>query len=69
MWVTPDIEGIVQQIEEEMKRKLLTQSEVARLAGISRERVWKVLHRRSKSLTAIRAMRKALWPKESDAPR
>ncbi len=61
-----DIEALVKQIEAEMERQLLTQSEVARMAGIGRERIYKVLHRRSRSIPTIRAMRAALGLADKD---
>ena len=65
------MEPLVAQIQAEMERRLLTQAEVARMAGISSERVGAVLRRQSRSIPTIRAMRNVLGlgPKEPDATR
>ena len=51
---------VLKAIKKERERRLLTQAELARLAGLSRQRVNAVLLGRSKSRIAIRAMRDAL---------
>lgn len=55
-----DIEELIDRIEAKRKARLFTQAELARRAGISRQRVNAVLRGRSRSLTTIRAMRDAL---------
>ena len=54
------LDEIIVGIREEIERRLLTQAELARLAGVSPQRVYAVLHGRSKSLKTIRALRDAL---------
>jgi len=62
-----NISMLVDWIRTEMDRRLLTQTELARLANVSVQRVYNVLHGRSKSLKTIRAMRDAL--KDENASR
>lgn len=55
-----NISEIIMWIQTETERRLLTQTELAQLAGVSPQRVHAVLHGRSKSLKTIRAIREAL---------
>lgn len=55
-----DTEPVVQWIEQQMQKRLITSAELARKAGVSQQRVCNVLKRRTHSIPTIRAMRNAL---------
>ena len=63
------IESWIRRIQSEMDKRLLTQSELARIAGVSRQRVSSLLGLKSRSKSTVRALRKALELEEPDAPR
>lgn len=62
-----EVELLIRQIEDELRRRLITQSELSRMSGINRQTISLVLKRRSKSINAIRAIRAALGLKEPNA--
>lgn len=62
-----DLDAFVQTVRAEMERQFLTQSELARLAGISRQRVNRILTGTSRSIPTLRAIKAVLWPKEPHA--
>ncbi len=51
---------LVRRIVLEMERRMLTQSEVARMAGINRQRLNTLIHGKHCSLTTIRIIWQAL---------
>jgi transcriptional regulator with XRE-family HTH domain len=51
---------MVRCIQSEISRKVLTQTEVARMAGVSRQRLNAILQWKSKSKKTIRAVAKVL---------
>ena len=56
-----DVEQLIQEIKDEKDRRLLNQTELAKLANISRQRVWLLFNGKSRSVTTIRALRNALF--------
>ncbi len=55
-----DRKYLIEMIRAEMDRRMLTQVEVARMAGVNRQRVWTVLQGQSLSIPTIRKMWHAL---------
>ena len=59
----------MKRIKWEIEYRMLTQSEVARMAGMNRQRVHTLLNGTYKSLATIREIWKALGLEEKDASR
>jgi len=55
-----DVEWWIQQIQEKMDRECISQTEVAKAAKISRQRVYAVLRGKNKSRRTVRLILRAL---------